>query len=960
MRRKCMNMTRLCCLFFLLSIGWASDLYSASDASEINDGRVLRVTAGSDRNYPPYEFTDDSGRLTGFNIELLKAVAAVTQMDVRFVADSWNNVRKALDSGRLDIASGMFYNDDRARQFNFSLPHSMVYYSLFVTKDSFVKKIEDTAGKSIIVIEGDIMHDYALSLGFKKDIVIAAHTLKAVEFLSEGRYEAALLPKVQTLHILSASKIRNIKPAGPLMLPQEYCFAVQKDLTQVHARLDEGLKILKTSGEYQALKKKWFGILPNERYAVYLKVTAAGLIACILMLLLTWIWNRTLAKKVKLHTRDLNSELAAHRLTLSDLEKKEEQLRGVLESSFDAILALDRNRRVSRCNPAFARQFGYSMEEMTGCTTLKIHVDEAGYEKFQSRVYPEVEQTGAWRGEWRYRTKIGKILEYETTISIKRLPNGTHDGYVAVMRDVTKRKNDELERVRLVTAIEQSADAIIVTDVSGRILFMNAAAEKGGTGNRGRMIGTRLVFPGSSPDVHTDFDLIIDRLSAGGVWHGKFSSRDDHGRQLDEEIAVSRVLDDTGAIINYVVVKRDITQVSILEKKLHQSRKLEAVGTLAGGIAHDFGNILASLIGYAEMALEDDLEENSPARHDVEQILKGSYRARELVDEILTFSRRSKGPVEPLHLIPLIEEAAEFIKPSLPESVVLDCRFDCTDDLVFETPAKLYQLMVNLITNSSQALKEKGGRINVKVSNMAGNGTRPSDPAPLAGNDTLCIRVTDDGPGMSPEVQERIFDPYFTTKDQSGGSGLGLSVVHGIVTGLGGSIDVKSAPGSGTCFLIRLPLNQAREEDTGTDSPCRVTGHTTILLVDDEQETVAVMRHSLIRLGYEVVAASNMESALNILRRDPDHFHLLIIDMALSSPDGLEIAYKSAETAKRICPELPVVLCRGYAVSGPAEPHHTDVFDDILQRPLSSRQIAGAVARTILKEEASRPMPKDG
>ena len=938
-------------IFFVVFIGFVSNLHSESSFEIISGEPIITVKVGSDKNYPPYEYLDSKGELTGFNVELLKKVAEVTNMKLLFTPDTWGNIRDGLEAGGLDMASGMFYSDSRAKQINFSLPHSIVYYNLFVRTNSSIEKIEETAGQSIIVIEGDIMHDYALSLGFKKNIIFVEDSLSAIQFLSQGRYEAALLPKAQTLHILSDEKILNVKPTGAPMLPQEYCFAVRSHLNQVQARLDQGLNILKASGEYQKLRKKWFDILPREKYFLYFKVVAWGLFSCVVMLMMSWIWNRALTKRIKVHTRELSDELVAHRRTLSDLEKKEEQLRGVLESSSDAILALDRNRNITRCNPAFVHQFGYSMDEIIGFSTMKIHIDDSAYERFQVTVYPEIEQTGSWRGEWQYKSKNGKVLDVETSISIKRLSNGVHDGYVAVIRDITKRKKAEQERIRLATAIEQSADAILVTDVSAKILFMNAAAERSSGGDRSVLLGTRRVFFQSRPDSHTDFNKIIETLSAGGIWHGKVISEDSQGRELEEEITVSPVVDKAGLTTNFVVVKRDITQISGLEHKLNQSRKLEAIGTLAGGIAHDFGNILTSLIGYAEMALEDDLEEDAPARHDVEQILTGCLRARELVDRILTFSQRSKAPLQPLHLMPLIKEALKFLKSALPESVTLEFEFDCTDDLIFETPAKIYQLMVNLVTNSSQALAKTGGKIKVRVSNPKASSARPIEFSQMVETDILCITVADDGSGMTPEILERIFEPYFTTRDKSGGAGLGLSVVHGIVSGLGGTIDVNSSIGAGTCFTIHFPLNRERNKQNGVEAIPLATGQKTILLVDNEQDTVASIRHSLLRLGYEVVAASNIESALNIFLQDPDHFHLLIFDIESTDATGIELAKHLVTVARGVCPDLPVILCKGYDSPVMETLHSESWFDINLHHPLSIRQIANAVVQAIAMGE---------
>lgn len=792
---------RICILVIFMGFGLCRDCHAVEDKE--SERSQIQILAGSDNNYPPYEFIEADGRLTGFNVELLRAAAKVVNMKVRFIPGSWATIRQALKQGRIDVVSGMFYSDARSLRYDFSVPHSIVYHSLFVRKGSRLKNIEDIRGKSIIVIDGDIMHDYILSLGFKKNVIIAANNAQSVAMLSSGKHDAALLPKVQTLHSMAKLEITNVKAAGPLILPQEYCFATLKGQGEISARLDQGLAILKASGEYKRLKKKWFGILFQEQYGDLFYYAVWCLLVLFALLLATWIWNRMLTSRLKVHTWDLSMELKAHQQTLSVLGKKEEQLRAVLESSSEAILVLDTNWVITSCNPAFVAQFGYSMQEVIGASPAMIHINKTAHEKFQALAYPQVDREGVWRGEWNYRTREGNALVVETAISVKRLSNGRNDGYIAVMRDITARKNAEQERIRLATAIEQSADAIIITDIAGKIVFMNAACERGSGHGRSDLLGSRLFFPLEDSETQVNFPQIIDRVTAGGVWHGKISSRDAKGRKIEEEVAVSPVLDQGGNICNYVVVKRDITRVSRLERKLSQAHKLEAVGNLAGGIAHDFGNILTSLIGYAEMALEDDLEADSPARHDVSQILAGCYRAKELVEQILTFSRQSSHLQEPFHLIPMIKETLKFLRAGLPESVGLESRFQCKDDLIHGTQAKVYQLIVNLITNATQALEKSGGRILVSVINENRPGSLGGDP--FFGKD-LKITVEDDGPGMAPGIREKIFDPYFTTRDKSGGSGLGLSVVYGIVGSLDGKIDVESIPDKGSCFTVYLPL----------------------------------------------------------------------------------------------------------------------------------------------------------
>ncbi len=680
-------------LLLLVLLLTAGSGYGASaDAplapSPENSTQTIRI--GSDNNYPPYEFVDSTGKLTGFNVELIRAAARVTNLKTEFHPGSWSEIRKALESGRVDVATGMYYSDKRAGKFDFSVPHSIVYHSMFVRAGSGLSKIEDLRDNSIIVIDGDIMHDYALSLGFKKQVVVVGNHLEALRLLASGRHDGTLLSKVPALHIMEKYGITGIRAVGPLILPQEYCFAVPKADSALAARLDQGLSILKETGEYKKIRQQWFGVVFQERYGFIFQLAAWILGPALLLLFITWYWNRLLSCKVRERTEALSRELGRHRRTLCSLAKREEHLRALLESSSEAILSLDIHRTVTDCNPAFVRQFGYERDEIIGASIAAIHIDRDAYERFGRQIYPNIKLGGVWRGEWTYRHKEGARIPVDTSIAPKKGADGKHDGYVAIMRDITARKKAEAEEARLT-------------------------------------------------------------------------------------------------------------------RELSQAQKMEAVGTLAGGIAHDFGNILTSLIGYAEMALEDDLEPGSPARYDVEQILSGCHRAKELVEQILTFSAKSTSRPAPLHLTPLVKETLRLIKAGLPEQTTLTHDLDCKSDVVSVLPAKIYQLLFNLCTNGAQALEKEGGELRVEMKSLP-----EADACAIRGDrklsgPCLCLTVSDNGHGMTPETLERIFEPYFTTRDISGGSGLGLSVVHGIVGSLGGIIDVASTPGSGSRFSVFIP-----------------------------------------------------------------------------------------------------------------------------------------------------------
>jgi PAS domain S-box-containing protein len=354
------------------------------------------------------------------------------------------------------------------------------------------------------------------------------------------------------------------------------------------------------------------------------------------------------------------------------------------------------------------------------------------------------------------------------------------------------------------------------------------------------------------------------------------------------------------------VITRDITQQKFLERSLRQSQKMEAIGTLAGGIAHDFNNILFSIIGYSELSF-DELEENSPVRNNLHEILEASKRATNLVRQILTFSRQTEHELSPVQIDLIVKETLTLLRASLPTTIEIRKQIK-TDAMALSDPTQIHQILMNLCVNASHAMREKGGILAVDLESVEIDTDLSGKYPDLKPGPYLNMSVCDTGHGISPEMLNRIFDPFFTTKTREHGTGLGLSVIHGIVKNLGGAIYAFSELGKGSIFKVFIPAIERRispGQRTQTPIP---KGTENILFIDDEPALANMGKQLLESLGYRVEMITKSSDALELFRKEPDRFDLVITDMTMPNITGEKLAIE----LMNIRPDIPVILCSGF------------------------------------------------
>jgi PAS domain S-box-containing protein len=428
------------------------------------------------------------------------------------------------------------------------------------------------------------------------------------------------------------------------------------------------------------------------------------------------------------------------------------------------------------------------------------------------------------------------------------------------------------------------------------------------------------------------------------VMKHKTMLNDENGGQFWLELTKVPLRDEKGNVVGTLSTAENITQRVSLERQLIQSQKMEAIGTLAGGLAHDFNNILTSIINSAELVL-DDVPPESMAHKDLKRVLTAAGRGSGVVKQILTFSRPSREGFMQTDISETFTEALHLLKTSFPGNILLKLRIDAEDSDVFADPNQIHQVVMNLGTNAYQAMRETGGSIEASLENIELN-KEDAGVMDLQPGRYLKMSVADTGPGIPLEIMDKVFDPFFTTKDKHEGTGLGLAVVHGIIRSHKGAVRLQSKPGEGTAMDIFLPLCISAQARTAAINVSPDMGWERVLFVEDDDDQLATTPRILESLGYRVTAIKEPEKALEVLKQRPDDFDLLITDYDMPGMNGLELA----DMIRLHIPDLPVIMISGREYAGKAAEKACNVHD-VLMKPYNKSDISQAIRRVFTQQE---------
>ncbi len=483
-----------------------------------------------------------------------------------------------------------------------------------------------------------------------------------------------------------------------------------------------------------------------------------------------------------------------------------------------------------------------------------------------------------------------------------------------VNQDITERKRMEAalrrseEKYRNI--LENIEDGYYEVDIAGNYTFFNKSMgrilgypvdELMGKNNREYMDGE------NAKKVFKAFHDVYQTGIATKALDWKLIRKD--GSVCFVETVVSLVTDINNNKVGFRGIARDVSERKSIEEQLNQARKMESIGTLTGGIAHDFNNILGIIVGNTELAL-DDVPEWNPAYSNLEEIKKASLRATNIVRQLLSFSRKTDQKLQPIEIDLVIKDALKFLRPMIPTTINIHQNIQVSDEIILADSTQINQIMMNLCINASHAMEQTGGKITVNVEKVFLNNNSAKGYPDLKSGNHVKVTVSDTGPGIDPAIIDRIFDPYFTTKEVGKGSGMGLAMVQGIVKNHSGAILVDSRPGQGTIFTIFFPLAEGKTAVETETIPALPMGSETILFVDDELSIVKMVRKMLERLGYKVETAITPQDALERFRLNSDHFDLVITDMTMPQMTGVNLS----EKIMGIRPDIPVIICTGHSV----------------------------------------------
>jgi PAS domain S-box-containing protein len=597
---------------------------------------------------------------------------------------------------------------------------------------------------------------------------------------------------------------------------------------------------------------------------------------------------------------------------------------------------------------------------------LPIHPDDRPQHDDDFRAVLKV-QSGVRSGDYRMRQPDGSWRWVRVRGTAVRAPSGRAIRWAGSVTDIDQQKRTEEalrrseERYQL--AVDGSNEGLWDWDLATDMLFLSPRAQQltfiepgDPLQPRDAWIARTLYHPddllpvrraigdhlrGATP--HFSIEYRVQHHSGRWHWYRQrgVALRDASGKPYRM----------AGSMEDITARKEAEAERERLEQQLRQAQKLEAIGTLAGGIAHDFNNILSAILGYGELA-QKDAPEGSALRRHLDAAISAGMRAKSLVERILAFSRSGMGERVPVHVQTVLDEALDAVAASLPHGVRMERAIATGDAGVLGDPTQLHQVVMNLCANAVQAMRGEG-LLQVHAAPHRLESALAVTTSTLAAGDYLRLSVRDTGIGIAPEVLERIFDPFFTTKEVGVGTGLGLSLVHGIVTDLGGGVAVESRPGQGSSFTVWLPAHPYSAPPPADTETVEHGDGETILLVDDEEALVRLGEEMLAELGYEPVGFSSSTEALAALRAEPDRFDALLSDEAMPGMTGSELA----GTVRALRPALPIVLMSGFVSPALAARAREHGVAEVLSKPLVSRDIARALAAALRRGESLHPEP---
>lgn len=682
----------------------------------------------------------------------------------------------------------------------------------------------------------------------------------------------------------------------------------------------------------------------------------------------------------------MKREIDRRKLAEEALQESAARYREAVDEANSIILRMDRHGTVTFINKFAQRFFGFTESEIIGKNVIGTIVPEQ--ESSGRDLRAMIEDIGRFPDQYKYNenenmrrngervwiawTNRGIGDDTDRIVEVLCIGNDVTESKRA--RDLLQEEHDQLERdvelrigelrktderlrkeiaerklvetalkgseERYRSLFHGSKDGIYITTKDGRLIETNQSFRDMFGVTEEELIGSKAEDLCVDPADYVE--MLEQMLLKGSVKDYSVRLRRTDGTEIQCLLTGGIRYSDDGTVLQYQGIVRDVTEYKRLEQQLFQAQKMEAIGTLAGGIAHDFNNILHAISGYTELAL-DTFPGEANLQASLDTVLSSVERASDLVNQILTFSRQSRQERKLVDIAPIADEAIRFLRASLPSTIEIRQTIQPGLKSIVADPTEIHQVLLNLSTNASHAMRNAGGILLIALEN-----TRVDERSTVLGPGIapgvyIRITVSDTGIGMGKETVQRIFDPYFTSKEKGEGTGLGLAVVHGIVSSYGGAIRVQSEVGQGSTFQIYLPSVEDRPVQDISAIEAPPTGNERILYVDDEPVIVEMSKQVMEILGYQVTSLSSSIEALEVFRERPEDFDLIITDMTMPNLTGLEFARE----VRKISPKIPLILCTGFGGLITEDNVESLGISEVLMKPIFKNDLAKATRRAL-------------
>jgi two-component system cell cycle sensor histidine kinase/response regulator CckA len=877
------------------------------------------VRVGIELNSEPLSFATAGGRLDGFNVDLIRAVAGETGLKLRPIGASWNELFGRFKANELDVLVSVAYTRERDQIMDFTATHLTMGGAVFSRRGGLeIHQGSDLGNVRVAVQPESFTHAYLRRHGWDRNLVFFPTLREALHALEEGRCDAVAAISVIGMHMVQQDRLTHVVNSGVALsdLTFELHLAVHAGDADLLYTLNEGLARMRANGEYDRIHEKWIGPLEGRHLAwkdvtPYLPVLVLGLGAGLGIV----IWQRRIMRRLAAQ---------AHQL-----RESEERLRHVFEGSEDGFWDWDLATGKLERSERWAAMLGYTLAEIgptLAAGTSLVHPDDLEvYQLWQRRLerggvdrYDIEYRMRTKSGEWLWILDRGKVVARDARGNPMRMA-GTHT-------DITARKRTDAALIESQAQLKRSAHLLEQAQAMARMGGWEYDLRSD------RLYWTRETYrlhETTPEEFQPTMEASIAFYAPGSrsairsaIEHAARSGQS-YALELDVVTARSRPIRvrTTGAaerdgqhVVKIYGTFQDITAENVAEAereklrlKMLEAQKLESLGVLAGGIAHDFNNLLTVILANATFVRSDSAVDDERLAH----IESAARRAADLCRQMLAYAGKGSFVVEHADLGALVRDTAELIRVSISKKARLELDLSPRLPAVQGDVSQLRQVVMNLVINASEALGEAGGEIRIT--------TRTARPEPTTGGlnyafdlpagDCVCLEITDTGQGMTPATLGRIFDPFFTTK--FAGRGLGLAAVLGIVRAHNGALTVRSALGQGSTFSLYLPAStQAVKTPTASAAavPTR-NGHGTILIADDEPVVLttaaAVLRHH----GYETVLATDGHEAVREFKADPRRFAAVLLDLTMPGLDGAEVL----RVIRAVQPKTRVLMMSGFS-----------------------------------------------